>query len=127
MPQDLSRDLEAFLAEHISSVEDLEILAALLDAQTRWWDSRALAAHLSAEDNAVRHVLERFASRNLLDIRISDDVRYQLRPGTASLAQSMEEFATVYKRSPSILFSWVTRRAPRSVRDLADAFRIKRI
>ena len=57
----------------------------------------------------ARRVLEAFASRNLLDIRISDDVRYRLRPGTPELAHGLGLLIETYRRSPSLVREWAER------------------
>jgi hypothetical protein len=125
MTQPLSREIEAFLTEHVTSMDDLAILAAFVEGESRWWDAHTLATHVGAMEGQVRRTLERFASRNLLDIRLTDDVRYQLRPGTAALEQTVNDFAALYRRSPGVVFSWVARRSRRSVSDFAEAFRIR--
>jgi len=57
----------------------------------------------------ARQVLEAFASRNLLDIRISDDVRYRLRAGTPELARGLGLLIETYRRSPTLVRAWAER------------------
>ena len=54
----------------------------------------------------TRRVLEAFASRNLLDIRISDDVRYRLRAGTPELARGLGLLIEAYRRTPALVREW---------------------
>jgi hypothetical protein len=44
-----------------------------------------LSRELGIPKHVGRTVLERFARSNLLEIRFTDDVRYQFRPGTPEL------------------------------------------
>jgi hypothetical protein len=57
----------------------------------------------------ARRVLDSFASRNLLDIRISDAVRYRLRPGTRELQAGVAAVAEAFRRSPGAVWTWALR------------------
>jgi hypothetical protein len=122
----LSPDARQFLETFVSGMRDLDVLAALLDGERRWWDARSMAAFLSAPPAETRRVLDRFAAANLLDIRVSEDVRYRLHPGSEDVANQLQAFAAVYRQTPAVVFRWVAGRAGRSVSDFADAFRLHR-
>jgi hypothetical protein len=123
---ELPGEVRRFLTEYVDSIEALSILLALIDADSRWWDAHAMAAQSGSSAADARRVLEAFASRNLLDIRISDDVRYRLRPGTPDLEDLLHQVAAIYRTSPRTLFQWVAGRPRRSVADFSDAFRIRK-
>jgi hypothetical protein len=116
----------AFLAEHVASVEELELLMLLVVSAGRWWDASSTSRELGVPVVRTRAMLDGFATRNLLDIRITEDVRYQFRPGTTDLEQSALALAAAYQRNPAPIVQFIARSAPRSVRDFADAFRIRR-
>jgi DNA-binding IclR family transcriptional regulator len=114
MPHDeLPKRVYSLLDEFAGSQEELGILLALIDARTRWWDVGSMAASTGLTPSHARRALETFASRNLLDIRISDDVRYRLRPGTPELAHAIDALVGVYRRSPAAVHRWATARADR--------------
>lgn len=117
-----------FVADHIRSLDELGLLMALIQSSDRWWDARMAARELGLTERAATGVLDSLATRNLLDIRITDDVRYQFRPGTPELEEAARAFAAAYRLNPLAVVQAVTKRdkAPRSVRDFADAFRIRR-
>jgi hypothetical protein len=79
-------------------------------------------------ERLARATLERFAQQNLLDIRISDDVRYRFQPGTDQLETAASAFAAAYRRDPALVVQYVAESAAEtdSLRDFADAFRIRR-
>src|SRR5262245_43288136 len=92
--------VRAFLNGHVSGVSDLEVLLALIHGGHRWWDFESLAARTALDPTSVRFSLEALAAQNLLDIRISDAVRYRLHPGRDDLARSLEAVAAAYRQNP---------------------------
>src|SRR5581483_8628520 len=121
----LSARLVAFIGAHIRSVDDLVLLMAMVDAPDRWWDAELVRRDVGLPPSLARTALDRFASANLLDIRVTGDVRYQLRPGTSELTSAVAEFAEAYRSNPAAVIRAVTQ-APRRIRDFADAFRIRK-
>jgi hypothetical protein len=115
-----------FLANHVASLEELELLMLLVMSSGRWWDATSTSRELGIPVTRARAALDALAGHNLLDIRITEDVRYQFRPGTPELETAAFAVAAVYQRNPASVVQLVARAAPRSVRDFADAFRIRR-
>lgn len=120
--------MAAFVESHIHSVDDLRIFFACADNPERWWSSTVLGRELGVAERLARATLERFARQNLLDIRISDDVRYRFQPGTDQLGTAAASFAAAYRRDPALIVQYVAESATEtdSLRDFADAFRIRR-
>ena len=116
----------AFVAEYVHTLDDLQLLMALIQSEDRWWDAATAARELGTTVPDARAALERFAARNLLDIKIGGDVRYQFRPGTAELREAAREVAEAYRSRPLALATLVTRPSRPSVSDFADAFKIRR-
>jgi hypothetical protein len=104
--EDLPETVRRFLAQCVSSPDELRILLTLIDSEGRWWDADTLAPHTRLSPVNTRRVLDSFASRNLLDIRISDAVRYRLRPGTRELQAGVAAVAEAVRRSPGAVWTW---------------------
>jgi hypothetical protein len=115
-----------FLTQHIASLDELEILMLLVQASTRWFDAATAARHLGLSPERAHSALDALAARNLLDIRISDDVRYQFRPGRPDLEHVAVAAAEAYRRRPALIVHVVSGGASRGVRDFSDAFRFRR-
>jgi hypothetical protein len=95
-----------FLIAHVTSAGDLKVLLTLINGGDRWWDARSVAVHAGVDVIDARRCLEEFAGKNLLDIRISDAVRYQLRPGTRELERRLEALVTAYRNSPAAVVAY---------------------
>ena len=98
----------AIVTHVLKSALDLQVLITLMEDGTRWWDARAMSAKLAIDAAVVRTVLDRLCSKNLLDIRITDDIRYRYRPGTPELAAASEALLAAFRRDPSALEKLIT-------------------
>lgn len=115
-----------FMRAHVASVEEIALLMAMIDASDRWWDVHLVSRELGIPAKEARALLDRFASGNLLDIRVTDDVRYRFVPGTRELEQGAAAFAEAYRTHPAAVLQSVSQSTSRSARDFADAFRLRR-
>jgi hypothetical protein len=125
-PQPVSPVVLAFMADHIRSLEELQLLMAVIQSPDRWWDAAAATRELGITTTSARRALDHLAAHNLLDIRITGDVRYQYRPGTDDLRAAARATEEAYRSNPLALAQLVTGTARRGIRDFADAFRIRR-
>ena len=123
----LPLDVIQFARHYIRSIDDLQVFIACADQRDRWWDAAGLARTMFIAESRVTRALERLARTNLLDIRISDAIRYRFQPGSDDLAIRAAAFSSAYHKSPTDIVKLVARcDVSDSVRDFADAFRIKR-
>jgi hypothetical protein len=116
--------VRTFIADHLAGVTELEALIRLCEDRGRWWDVPAFAAALGLAQSRARRILDRFVSLNLLDIRVSDDVRYRFQPGTGELAEAADALLESYNRNPVAVVQCVASPG-RALSDFADAFRIR--
>jgi hypothetical protein len=124
--ESLSPEAVHFLTSHVRSFNDLGVLVVLIESDGRWWNTKTMAAQTGMSAVDVQPVLERFAKENLLDIRVSDDILYCLRPGSVALESGLHAFTAAYHRTPILILRWVASVAPRNITDFAAAFRIKK-
>jgi hypothetical protein len=122
---EIPRSAVQFVTEHITSLDQLELLLLLLHSPDKWWDASSAAREIGVDTNSARRGLERFASQNLLAIAVTADVRYRFQPGDARLREAAEAFNAAYRTNRLAILQLVTGRSARSVRDFADAFRIR--
>jgi hypothetical protein len=121
-PELLPEEVRAFLAQSVTSVEELALLLLLMAPAGRWWDAAAAGRTLGLPERRARRSLDRLASRNLLDIRISDDVHYQFCPGSADLEAGAAALGACYRDRPGVVLQWAAGLGGASIGDFADAF-----
>ena len=118
--------VRAFVATHLRSLEELQMLVLLIQSDDRWWDADTASRELLVPLRTARNVLDRLASQNLLDIRITGDVRYQFRPGTEDLRAAAIACSEAYRANPLAVTTIASGAARRGLQDFADAFRIRK-
>ena len=121
---DLPAHVAAFVSAHIRSIEDLHLIMVLVNEPGRWWDAAAVARELQISTRAAQRALEHFAQHNLLEIRLTNEVRYQFHPGTEDLRAGAIECVGAYRENPIALIRAISP-GLRSIQDFADAFRIR--
>lgn len=125
-PGKVSPAVKAFVAAHVRTLDELQLLMAIVQSEDRWWDADAAAREFGMAVPEARAALDHLAARNLLDIRIGEDLHYRFRPGTPELGEAARAAAETYRHRPLDVARLVQRPEHRSVRDFADAFRIRR-
>ena len=125
-PESLPSDVAAFIDNHPLSVDEVEALTAMTDARDRWWDAKLMAGEIGVSVSAARGALDRLASLNLLDIRVTDEVRYRFQPGTSELGQTIPRLVAAYRSNPKAVIRAAIGHARRSAKDFADAFRFRK-
>ena len=115
-----------FLAEHVDNLAQFQLLLRLVQGGDRWWDAASAARDVGITPQEAHAALDHLAKHNLLDIRITGDVRYQFCPGTDDLREAAQACFDEFRRKPVQILEVVTGRPRRSLRDFADAFRIRR-
>ena len=96
----LPMPLARFAATHLGSLEDLKVLALCVEERDRWHDAPAIARTLGIPRGTARAALEHLARNNLLDVRITGDLRYRFRPGTSELESQALALVDAYRRNP---------------------------
>jgi hypothetical protein len=123
---DLTPALEGFLRDNVESLDQLDLLSLMVKLPDRWWDAASAGEALRISTVAARAALEALASRNLLEISLTTDIRYRFQPGTPVLREHCDAFAEAYRMNPLAIVRFFTDTHRRAVRDFADAFRLRR-
>jgi hypothetical protein len=92
--------LNHFAASYLKSLNHLHVLELCVSQRERWHDAAAIAQALDMSQRDARAALDHLTCSNLLDIRITGDIRYRFRPGTSDLEARAVEFVEAFKRNP---------------------------
>jgi hypothetical protein len=125
-PEPLPSEVALFIGEHLLTIDEIEALNAMRDAPGRWWDAKLMCRELGVPLSTARFILDHLAALNLLDIRVSDEVRYRLQPGTPELNQIVCGLVSVYRTNRDVVVRAIARVARRGVLDFADAFKLRK-
>ena len=107
------------VATCVRSVEELEVLLRLADSRERYSSAAAIAAESGLPPAAAAAALEALASRNLLDVRITDAVLYKLDPASAEVRACLERTLAAAARNRDDVSRAIVRSS--AGQDFADA------
>ena len=93
-PAELPKDVRRLIAQHIDSVQQVEILALLLRERERDWSSAEISRALQIPIAACENWLDRFASAEILS---SGNGRVRL-PADGRHAHSISELVELHSR-----------------------------
>jgi hypothetical protein len=120
----LSTTAREFVRARLGSLIQLDAVLLLHADTSLWWSAERVAAHLRVSPDAAAQALEALASRNLLDVRIANDLTYRFAPWHESAARLIAEIADHHYEAREIVARAGTETAAER---FADAFRIRKI
>lgn len=120
------KDIRHFVAGHLPSIEHLEAFILLQKNSTRSWSSPEVAAELHIPESTAEAVLERLASHNFLDVKISNEILFRFHPMSSDLEAIAARCAECYLRERIAIINLVTPATLTPLQDFADAFRLKK-
>jgi hypothetical protein len=124
--QPLPSEIAVFIRQHLFSVDEIEALTSMTNAPRRWWDAKLMCGELGVPVSTCECILDHLAGLNLLDIRLTDEVRYRLQPGTPELTRMIRRLVAVYRTNRTAVVRALARVARRGVLDFGDACRLRK-
>jgi hypothetical protein len=121
--EDIPQDVVRFLAEHIESVVQLEVLLLLQSRATAAWQAPDVAAHLRISPDWTEAALAKLARGEILAV---DNHQYRYAPRTPELARTIESLAAAYEDRRVSVISLIFSKPPNPIRQFTDAFRLRK-
>jgi hypothetical protein len=115
--------VRGFIASHIVSVTQLEVLLLLRAAADKEWTASEVARALVSQPEAAAGWLEDLRQRGLATER---DGAYRYSPANDELNQIVDGLAESYAKYRVAVIGLIFGRPSEGVTQLADAFRIRR-
>jgi hypothetical protein len=122
----IPKDIREFVARFLPGIEYLETFIVLQRNTTRTWSPAEVALELRIPESSAADVLERLASDNFLDVRISNEILYRFNPATAALEGQAARCAEYYLRERIAMINLVMVATLGPMHDFAEAFRLKK-
>lgn len=123
----LPEAVRRFIADHIDSVEQLEILLLLHHHhQGRTWTAEAVARELRIASVSAGERLEDLVQDSLLTRVGGDPMEYRYAPGSAMLDEAVKGLATAYAERRVTVINLIFSKPVDRIRTFADAFRLRR-
>lgn len=121
MPEPVRR----FIARHIHTLEQLEILLLLIDS-SRAWSDQEIASTLRTTRESVRSRLSRLLGDGLVGASAGPSPTYRYQPRSEALDQDVQSLARCYRERRVAVISQIFAPDAERAALFADAFRIKK-
>ncbi len=122
----ISKELQRFITNHISSVERLEVLLLLYQNPTEWWSAAAVSQALYTVPEFAARSLESLASSGVVAAAETSDSVYRYAPQTSQLDQLVRELAAAYKERRVSVITLIYSKYSDTLQTFANAFKIKK-
>lgn len=125
MPDGIGEDLQRFIAAHVHSVEQIEVLLLLKKEPAREWTASEVSRALSSHPHSVETRMLDLRARGLVKSREGEQefrFRYAPEPGLDVL---VEQLARAYAERRTSVINLIFSKPIDSIRTLADAFRLR--
>lgn len=119
-------DVRAFLAEHISSIAQLEMLLLLRSDPARKWDVAEISKALYATPEMSAGQLASLRDLGLLTASGDPEHCYQYQPGTPELEDMVTCLAELYKERRVSVITALYSEPVNKVQTFADAFKLRK-
>jgi hypothetical protein len=119
-------DVRAFLAQHVDSVEQLEILLLLHQHPDMDWTPEETAARLYGNPESAARRLARLRDTRLLTGTAPPAASYRYDPVSAEMRDAVARLAETYRERRVAVITLIASRPMDNVRAFSEAFRIGR-
>lgn len=121
---DIPDDVKRFLAEHIDSLFQLEVLLLLQARPDVSWTAEHVDRETRIGVESVKALLANFEQRGFLSV--GPDLAYRYQPANAEVDRVIKLVATTYRERRVKVTSFIYASPLDSIRSFAEAFRIRK-
>ena len=124
---ELPDDVRKVIADHITSVEQLEILLMLRGSPQDEWSARRVSEEMRTSDRSAATRLADLAARGFLASRQSGaDALFRFEPASAWLRRATDLLAQAYAERRYTVIELIFSKPIDNLRLYADAFRFRK-
>lgn len=121
-----SKELEAFIAAEIHTLEQLEILLLLSGNPHKWWAPKAVYEVVKSSQASVSDRLAEMARHGILKSEKAAEVHYQFSPSDEALWKIVSELREAYKERSVKVVQAIYSKPPDGVQEFAKAFQLRK-
>ena len=126
MAEDFPADVRAFIATHISSIAQLEMLLLLRSDPNKQWDVDEISKALYATAEMSAGQLANLQACGLLAVSESAATRYQYWPSSPELDRVVGKLAELYRDRRVSVITVLYSEPVNKVQTFADAFKLRK-
>jgi hypothetical protein len=121
--EDVPSVVRELIADRLDSIPELEAVLLLREESTRTWTPEEAGKRLYVSTTVAAHILQQLHVRGLL---LKDEEAYRYGPESEALTAAVTQLAVSYSRNLIKVTHIVHSKPSQSVRDFANAFRLRK-
>lgn len=121
MATQISEDLRQFIALHVQSLEQLEILCLLAKSSPEWLRIHGIYERIQTNEQSIEGRLKFFVRAQIV---LEENGGYRLSPSYQAMVTNLAE--AYHQRRTTIIELIYKQPIPSSLRDFSEAFRFKK-
>lgn len=125
-PNELPQRVSRFIADHIPSVERLEILLLLFENRSRRWLLNELEEHIRSSRESVAQNVTALTAARLVTVESGARDTYQYDTGAADADAIVTELAASYRTRRVAVIEQIYAERRDTIRSFSDAFKLGR-
>jgi hypothetical protein len=126
MANDFPAEIEQFIAQHIESLAQLEMLLLLRTESTRSWSCFDLARQLYITPDVCTGIVADLERRGFVLRDAADSSLARYRSTGVSVDQLIDQLAALYQQRRVAVITLIYSKPVKKVQTFADAFRLRR-
>lgn len=126
MADDFPADVKAFIANHISSIAQLEMLLLLRSDPAKQWDVAEISKALYATPEMAAGQLASLQADGLVSVSEDPEQRYQYQVGDPDLRNVINRLAELYRDRRVSVITVLYSEPVNKVQTFADAFKLRK-
>ncbi|MBE7553436.1 MAG: MarR family transcriptional regulator [Anaerolineales bacterium] len=123
--QGLSEEVKKFIAEHINSLEQLEVLLLLHSHPQQEWTAQEVSQELRLSQASAAMRLADLDKRGLLAVREASDPLYRYQPQKPDFEPTVDSLAKSYPDYRFTVINLIFSKPLDKIKTLADAFKFR--
>ena len=123
---DIPIEVKHFIHDHISTLDQLEILLLLRGSPERVWSATEISTVLYTNVQSVKSRLEAFCLKGLLIKTEAVEPYYKYKPTTDLLAKTIDDMARVYKDRRVSVVAFIYGSTDKHLQAFSDAFILRK-
>jgi hypothetical protein len=126
MATDFPAEIEQFIAQHIESLAELEMLLVMRREPERAWSGDDLSRELYVTPDVCAGIISELERRGFVRRDASNDKLYRYQSGSAEMDRLIDQLATLYQERRVAVITQIYSKPVKNVQTFADAFRLRR-
>lgn len=120
----LPLDIKTFLIESIDSIAHLEVLLMLYNNKDREWDAESVSKELRSNHHSAENQLSQLTNKGFF--KVNDFKKYKYGPSSDEVNQKIARLHDIYNEMPVAVVTCIYDKPKDILKDLSDAFRLKK-